>query len=283
MLQGVLDLGRGGTFQSRTERDIVVRTSLARLEQLDIGDQALYFGRIDRLPEPGDSDGSDGPRWASRSTSAAWPSRARTTSRWSSTGAPRWPSRSTGQPASTRRGWPGAGISPCVAGPCSAWRTSTSSTPTAGAGTLARRRTDQAGDRGGSACSPTDWSSAARARSSPPSVRPGPATWATSSAPSSASRTRSSAPRWPASSWSRAVPAPARRPWRCTGPPTSSTPTASRSSARACSSSARTRCSCATSSRSSPRWARPASASRRWRDSCPRCACAASTTRPWPS
>src|SRR6516225_1657141 len=54
MLQGVLDLGKGGTFQSRTERDIVVRTSLARLEQLDIGDQALYFGRIDRLPEPGD-------------------------------------------------------------------------------------------------------------------------------------------------------------------------------------------------------------------------------------
>ena len=53
MLDGVLDLGRGGTFQSRTERDIVVRTSLARLEQLDIGDQALYFGRIDRIPEDG--------------------------------------------------------------------------------------------------------------------------------------------------------------------------------------------------------------------------------------
>ena len=53
MLDGVLDLGRGGTFQSRTERDIVVRTSLARLEQLDIGDQALYFGRIDRVPEDG--------------------------------------------------------------------------------------------------------------------------------------------------------------------------------------------------------------------------------------
>ncbi len=56
MLEGVLDLGRGGTFQSRTERDIVVRTSLARLEQLDIGDQALYFGRIDRLAEE-DTDG----------------------------------------------------------------------------------------------------------------------------------------------------------------------------------------------------------------------------------
>jgi len=55
MLEGVLDLGRGGTFQSRTERDVIVRTSLARLEQLDIGDQALTFGRIDRL-----HDGSDG-------------------------------------------------------------------------------------------------------------------------------------------------------------------------------------------------------------------------------
>ena len=57
MLEGVLDLGRGGTFQSRTERDVIVRTSLARLEQLDIGDQALTFGRIDRLT--GD-DGPDG-------------------------------------------------------------------------------------------------------------------------------------------------------------------------------------------------------------------------------
>ena len=57
MLEGVLDLGRGGTFQSRTERDIVVRTSLARLAQLDIGDQALCFGRIDRVPE---ADGAEG-------------------------------------------------------------------------------------------------------------------------------------------------------------------------------------------------------------------------------
>ncbi len=43
----VMDLGRGGTFQSRTERDIVIRSALARLEQLDIGDQSLCFGRID--------------------------------------------------------------------------------------------------------------------------------------------------------------------------------------------------------------------------------------------
>ncbi len=58
MLEGVLDLGKGGTFQSRTERDVIVRTSLARLEQLDIGDQALTFGRIDRLADHG-ANGSD--------------------------------------------------------------------------------------------------------------------------------------------------------------------------------------------------------------------------------
>ncbi|MDA8309066.1 MAG: AAA family ATPase [Actinomycetota bacterium] len=57
MLESVLDLGRGGTFQSRTERDIVVRTSMARLAQLDIGDQVLCFGRIDRLPDPGQDRG----------------------------------------------------------------------------------------------------------------------------------------------------------------------------------------------------------------------------------
>ena len=48
----VLDLGRGGTFQSRTERDIVVRNALARLAQLDIGEQALCFGRIDVARDP---------------------------------------------------------------------------------------------------------------------------------------------------------------------------------------------------------------------------------------
>ncbi len=61
MLEGVLDLGRGGTFQSRTERDVIVRTSLARLEQLDIGDQALTFGRIDRVTEgTGGASGQNG-------------------------------------------------------------------------------------------------------------------------------------------------------------------------------------------------------------------------------
>ena len=285
MLQGVLDLGRGGTFQSRTERDIVVRTSLARLEQLDIGDQALYFGRIDRLPEPGMEPTSRRTRcWASRSTSAGSPSRAPTTNRWSSTGAPRWRSPSTGPPASTHRGSPAAATSPSGAGRSSGSRMSTSSTPKAAParpprpGPVARQIRD-GGERllsdglvlGGPGALLLRW------------VRPGRAAWATSSRRSSASRTRSSARRCPGCSWSRVGPAPARPRWRCTVPPTSSTRTASRWSARACSSSVRTRCSCATSSRSCPRSARPGSACRPWRGWCPRCASAASTTPPWPS
>ena len=51
LLQSVLDQGRGGTHQFREERDVIVRTSLARLDQLDIGEQALCFGRIDRCSE----------------------------------------------------------------------------------------------------------------------------------------------------------------------------------------------------------------------------------------
>ena len=50
-LRSVLDQGRGGTHQFREERDVIVRTSLARIDQLDIGDQALCFGRIDRAVE----------------------------------------------------------------------------------------------------------------------------------------------------------------------------------------------------------------------------------------
>ena len=53
MLRSVLDQGRGGTHQFREERDVIVRTSLARLDQLDIGDQALCFGRIDRRYDDG--------------------------------------------------------------------------------------------------------------------------------------------------------------------------------------------------------------------------------------
>ena len=53
LLRSVLDQGRGGTHQFREERDVIVRTSLARLDQLDIGQQALCFGRIDRRGQTG--------------------------------------------------------------------------------------------------------------------------------------------------------------------------------------------------------------------------------------
>ncbi len=57
LIRSVIDQGRGGTHQFREERDVIVRTSLARLDQLDIGEQALCFGRIDRRE---DGDGSRG-------------------------------------------------------------------------------------------------------------------------------------------------------------------------------------------------------------------------------
>jgi DNA helicase IV len=50
---------RGGTFQALTERDIRVRTSLSRIEQLQIGVEALVFGRIDRVEGTGE-DGDSG-------------------------------------------------------------------------------------------------------------------------------------------------------------------------------------------------------------------------------
>nr|MDQ3757730.1 AAA family ATPase [Actinomycetota bacterium] len=39
---------RGGTFQAVEEREVMVGTMLQRLDQLDIGREALVFGRIDR-------------------------------------------------------------------------------------------------------------------------------------------------------------------------------------------------------------------------------------------
>src|SRR5579862_1703941 len=67
LLRSVLDQGRGGTHQFREERDVIVRTSLARLDQLDIGEQALCFGRIDRrdgAPDAAPEGGADGPAGA---------------------------------------------------------------------------------------------------------------------------------------------------------------------------------------------------------------------------
>ncbi len=47
--QEVLANGRGGTHQAREERDVIVRSSLAREEQLKLGSEALVFGRVDQL------------------------------------------------------------------------------------------------------------------------------------------------------------------------------------------------------------------------------------------
>ncbi|MGH9207082.1 MAG: HelD family protein, partial [Acidimicrobiales bacterium] len=60
MLASVLDAGKGGTHQAREERDVIVRSGLQRLEQLDIGNRSLCFGRIDRAPEsPGDASAGE--------------------------------------------------------------------------------------------------------------------------------------------------------------------------------------------------------------------------------
>ena len=46
--------GPGGTFQNRFERNAFDESLVRRLEQLDLGDAALVFGRIDRVTESGE-------------------------------------------------------------------------------------------------------------------------------------------------------------------------------------------------------------------------------------
>ena len=48
MRDSVLADGKGGTHAAREEREIMVRQSLERIERLNIGREALCFGRIDR-------------------------------------------------------------------------------------------------------------------------------------------------------------------------------------------------------------------------------------------
>ena len=51
------------------ERDVVMGTALHRLDQLAIGDQPLFFGRIDYAP--------DAAGRATTTTSVAWPCRTK--------------------------------------------------------------------------------------------------------------------------------------------------------------------------------------------------------------
>ena len=46
----------GGTFQARYERDVVDEVVFNRISQLDLGDAALVFGRIDRAPTDTDPE-----------------------------------------------------------------------------------------------------------------------------------------------------------------------------------------------------------------------------------
>jgi len=48
MLKDAFGQGGGGTHQARNERDVMARTALYRLEQLELGRESLVFGRIDR-------------------------------------------------------------------------------------------------------------------------------------------------------------------------------------------------------------------------------------------
>ena len=48
-LRGHTEAGMGGTFQNRFERNAIDDALVKRLTDLDLGDAALVFGRIDRL------------------------------------------------------------------------------------------------------------------------------------------------------------------------------------------------------------------------------------------
>ncbi|MBU6330126.1 MAG: AAA family ATPase [Acidobacteria bacterium] len=52
-LTSMVEVGRGGTEQARFEREVIFDTVVNRLTQLQLGDAALCFGRIDRELEPG--------------------------------------------------------------------------------------------------------------------------------------------------------------------------------------------------------------------------------------
>ena len=52
-LRQLTEAGLGGTFQARYERDVFDEAIVSRLTQLDLGESALVFGRIDKAPDDG--------------------------------------------------------------------------------------------------------------------------------------------------------------------------------------------------------------------------------------
>jgi len=53
-MRGLTEAGTGGTFQNRFERNAIDEALVKRLTDLDLGDAALVFGRIDRLADESD-------------------------------------------------------------------------------------------------------------------------------------------------------------------------------------------------------------------------------------
>jgi DNA helicase IV len=59
-LTSMVEVGRGGTEQARYEREVILDTVVTRLQQLQLGDAALCFGRIDRRDDDGPAPAGDG-------------------------------------------------------------------------------------------------------------------------------------------------------------------------------------------------------------------------------
>ena len=55
-LTSMVEVGRGGTEQARFEREVIYDTVVNRLTQLQLGDAALCFGRIDRVADTPDGE-----------------------------------------------------------------------------------------------------------------------------------------------------------------------------------------------------------------------------------
>jgi DNA helicase IV len=58
-LRDLTEAGRGGTHQARYERDVFEEALYSRLTQLELHDEALVFGRIDRLASASGGSGGD--------------------------------------------------------------------------------------------------------------------------------------------------------------------------------------------------------------------------------
>ncbi len=58
-MRDAVDGGRGGTYQSRFERDVMWDRADSRLAQMDIGDLSLVFGRIDTVDDDSEALGEE--------------------------------------------------------------------------------------------------------------------------------------------------------------------------------------------------------------------------------